>query len=375
MSLIVDSHEDLAWNILSFGRDYTRSAYETRRLEQGGAAVIHNDDTLLGWPEYQQAQVAVIFSTLFSTPARWAYEWETLVYRTPQEAHAQYRRQLDVYQRLTGDHPDKFHLLTTKAGGTGELGVRQVLALTAMAVGTLLALDVLDLSSLVSAMLGAAGVFGLAVGFGLRDIVENYLAGVLLSLRSPFTIGDWISVSGAEGSVVRLTSRELVLMTIEGNHTRVPNASVFKSIIVNFSRNPLRRFSVSYSPAPGADAEAMRKAGLAVLREMRGVLDDPAPFVQTGGTWPGLLIIFIGWMDQRQDDFIAVQSEAARLVNLALERVDRGEEVGQALLESARNAATGRSGELDRQIALDLATGEASFLPPDAKDSQAKDIS
>jgi small-conductance mechanosensitive channel len=252
---------------------------------------------------------------------------------------------------------------------------RQVLALTAVVVGVLLALDVLNLSSMLSAMLGAAGVFGLAVGFGLRDIVENYLAGVLLSLRSPFTIGDWISVSGAEGTVIRLTSRELVLMTIEGNHTRVPNASVFKSIIVNFSRNPLRRFSVSYSPAPGADAEAMRKAGLAVLREMRGVLDDPAPFVQTGGTWPGLLIIFIGWMDQRQDDFIAVQSEAARLVNLALERVGRGEEVGQALLESARNAATGRSGELDRQIALDLATGEASFLPPNAKDSQAKDIS
>ncbi len=113
MTWIVDSHEDLAWNILSFGRDYTRSAYETRRLEQGSPTVAHNGETLLGWPEYQQAQVAVIFCTLFSTPARWAYAWETLVYRTPQEAQRQYRQQLDLYHRLTGDHPDKFYLLTS----------------------------------------------------------------------------------------------------------------------------------------------------------------------------------------------------------------------------------------------------------------------
>ncbi|MFZ5820686.1 MAG: dipeptidase [Chloroflexota bacterium] len=130
MSLIVDSHQDLAWNILSFGRDYTRSAYETRRLEQGSPAAMYNGDTLLGWPEYQQAQVAVIFSTLFSTPARWSYEWETLVYHTPQEAHAQYRRQLDAYQRLADDHPDKFRLLTS-ASTLDEMLARQQTALSA----------------------------------------------------------------------------------------------------------------------------------------------------------------------------------------------------------------------------------------------------
>lgn len=110
---IVDSHEDLAWNILSFGRDYTLSAHETRRIEQGSLTVARNGDTLLGWPEYQQAQVAVIFSTLFSSPARRAREWETFAYRTPQEAQRQYRQQLDLYHRLTDDYPDKFYLLTS----------------------------------------------------------------------------------------------------------------------------------------------------------------------------------------------------------------------------------------------------------------------
>lgn len=113
MPLIVDSHQDLAWNILSFGRDYTRSVYETRQIEKGGATVVHNGDTLLGWPEYQQGEVAVIFATLFSTPARWAFDWETYFYKDAREAQGQYRKQLDIYQKLTDDHSDKFHLITS----------------------------------------------------------------------------------------------------------------------------------------------------------------------------------------------------------------------------------------------------------------------
>jgi membrane dipeptidase len=110
---IVDSHQDLAWNILAFGRDYTRSAHETRRLEKDGLTVERNGDTLLGWPEYQQGEVAVIFATLFSTPARWAYDWETYFYKEPQEADRHYRQQMDLYRRLTDDHPDKFRFISS----------------------------------------------------------------------------------------------------------------------------------------------------------------------------------------------------------------------------------------------------------------------
>lgn len=111
MPPIVDSHQDLAWNILSFGRDYLRSVEETRRIEKGGLTVERNGDTLLGWPEYQQGKIVVIFATLFSTPARWAYEWETYNYKTFEEAKRQYRQQMDLYERLTDDHPDKFRLI------------------------------------------------------------------------------------------------------------------------------------------------------------------------------------------------------------------------------------------------------------------------
>ena len=115
MPLIVDSHQDLAWNILSFGRDYSRSALETRRIEKDSLTVEHNGDTLLGWPEYQQGNVAVVFATLFSTPARWAYDWETYSYHEPKEADRQYRQQMDIYHRLTDDHPDKFCFISSRS--------------------------------------------------------------------------------------------------------------------------------------------------------------------------------------------------------------------------------------------------------------------
>jgi membrane dipeptidase len=112
--LIVDSHQDLAWNMLTFGRDYTRSAEETRRREAGNQAPIHNGDSLLGWPDYQRGQVAFVFATLFATPARHKLgDWETLAYANFNQAYASYSAQLDAYHRLTEEHPDKFQLVQT----------------------------------------------------------------------------------------------------------------------------------------------------------------------------------------------------------------------------------------------------------------------
>jgi hypothetical protein len=59
--IIVDAHEDLAWNILTFKRDYTHSASETRKNEQDTIAPQVNGDTLLGWQDYQRGKVAVVF--------------------------------------------------------------------------------------------------------------------------------------------------------------------------------------------------------------------------------------------------------------------------------------------------------------------------
>jgi len=105
MHLIVDAHEDLAWNALTFGRDCTRSALVTRQAEQRSAAPSHNGHTLLGLSEYLQGHIAVIFSTLFAAPLRRRLgDWDTQAYADSQQAHRLYAAQLDYYERLADDH-------------------------------------------------------------------------------------------------------------------------------------------------------------------------------------------------------------------------------------------------------------------------------
>jgi len=115
--LIVDAHEDLAWNVLTFGRDYTRSASEIRHHEREtrSPAPQHNGDTLLGWDDYQQGQVGIVFGTLFAAPARKSMgTWDHFTYQNPEEAHRKYMSMLDVYHQWTDEHPDKFKLIQTQ---------------------------------------------------------------------------------------------------------------------------------------------------------------------------------------------------------------------------------------------------------------------
>jgi len=114
--LIIDGHEDLAYNMLAHGRDYTRAATETRRLEQEAVQRGEKEDTLLGWPDYQRGRVALVFATLFASPARLSHgEPDSLDYQDARQAKHNYRQQLDLYHRLVDEHPDKFRLVQTRA--------------------------------------------------------------------------------------------------------------------------------------------------------------------------------------------------------------------------------------------------------------------
>lgn len=116
MNLIVDAHQDLAWNMLTFGRDYRLSAAQTRLREAEGPVPLRNGNTLLGWEDYQRGQIAIIFSTLFASPlARRFDDWETECYNSPAEAHSRYSRQLFLYRWLVEESPEFFRLLNSRA--------------------------------------------------------------------------------------------------------------------------------------------------------------------------------------------------------------------------------------------------------------------
>ena len=112
MHLIIDAHQDLAWNMATFGRDYSKSAYETRQAEANTPIPEFNGDTMLGYPEFQDGKVAVVFGTLFASPARQEkHAWESQTYKDFGQADRLYRSQLDLYYQLSDTHPDKFKLI------------------------------------------------------------------------------------------------------------------------------------------------------------------------------------------------------------------------------------------------------------------------
>jgi len=186
--------------------------------------------------------------------------------------------------------------------------------------GIVIALDMLGAGALLGAVLGGAGVIGLALGFAMRDTVENYVASLMLSLRQPFRPNDHVLIDDLEGRVIRLTSRATVLMTLEGNHLRVPNAQVFKAVILNYTRNPQRRFDFELGIDADDDPRAAMKLGSEVLGSLAFVLDEPAPGARiTNVGDSNIAICFLGWIDQSQADWHKSRSLAIAAVKSALE--------------------------------------------------------
>jgi small conductance mechanosensitive channel len=143
--------------------------------------------------------------------------------------------------------------------------------------GLTLGLWILDLTHAVLSILGLAGVVGLAVGFAFRDITENFIASILLGVRRPFRIGDYVQVASQSGVVKSLNTRATVLVTLEGNHVRIPNNIIYKEIMINSSASASTRGNfdviVPYEVSTAAAQEAINRA----LREQEGILTDPPP--------------------------------------------------------------------------------------------------
>lgn len=191
--------------------------------------------------------------------------------------------------------------------------------------GLVIALDMLGAGALLGAVLGGAGVIGLALGFAMRDTVENYVASLMLSLRQPFRANDHVMIDDLEGRIIRLTSRATIMMTLDGNHLRIPNGQVFKAVILNFTTNPQRRFDFELGIDADDDPNAARHLGRETLRALPFVLDDPAPearIVNVGDS--NIVIQYLGWIDQREADWNRARSRSIAAVKTALEEAGFG---------------------------------------------------
>ena len=198
--------------------------------------------------------------------------------------------------------------------------LRQLVRAGFLIAGIVVALDIVGAGALLGTVLGAAGIIGLAVGFGVRDTIENFVSSVMLSLRQPFRPNDLVEVDGELGHVIRLTSRATVLLSLDGNHVRIPNAVVFKSKIRNYTRQPARRFDFELGVDAATDLVQAVKVGVGALERLDFVLDEPAAqaWVETVGD-SSVVIRYMGWVDQTVTDYWVARGEAIRVTKLALD--------------------------------------------------------
>lgn len=209
--------------------------------------------------------------------------------------------------------------------------LEKIVLVLVVLVGLFLFLRITGLSRMAVTLAGGTGLVGLIIGFAFREIAENFLASILISLQRPFRIGDTIEIAGHLGVVRKVTTRDTVLMDFDGNHVQIPNATVYKGTIRNYTANPNRRLAFTVGIGYDASVTAAQDVALNVLRAHSAVLEEPEPLVlveQLGAATIQIRVYF--WIDGQRHSILKVRSSVMRLVMRALE------DAGVSLPDEAR---------------------------------------
>jgi small-conductance mechanosensitive channel len=195
-----------------------------------------------------------------------------------------------------------------------------VIGVPVFLLGLYIVLQALGLTRLALTILGGTGLAGLVVGIAFQDIMENFLASILISTRQPFRSGDRITVCGHTGIVQQVTTRGTVLLALDGNYIQIPNSTIYKSTIVNYTANPRSRIDFSVGIGYEEEIKGVQTIILDVLRQHPVVLPQPESLVlvdRLGAATVNLTVFF--WMDVNAHEPLKVRSSVIRLVKRALD--------------------------------------------------------
>jgi len=159
-----------------------------------------------------------------------------------------------------------------------------------------------------SALLGAAGVFGIAIGFASQTSVSNIISGIFLISEKPFEIGDYIKVGNCEGTIHSIDLLSIKLNTRDNRFIRVPNETMIKSEVINYNRYPTRRVNLEFPVSFETELEPF----IALLKEVANQatlsLKEKEPFISvTGFGDSGYSILFGVWC--KSDNYFALRDE------------------------------------------------------------------
>jgi small conductance mechanosensitive channel len=156
------------------------------------------------------------------------------------------------------------------------------------------------------------GVLLLAVAFAFQDIASSFFAGLLITVRQPFQVGDLIETNGVMGTASEMNLRTTELRTFEGTTVRIPNKRIFQAPLVNYTQLGKRRVHIEGAVALETDAPAAREAGIAAVSRLS--LRDPdreVEFYWNRFTGNGMAFSIYCWIDfQKEHDYRIARSEA-----------------------------------------------------------------
>lgn len=190
-------------------------------------------------------------------------------------------------------------------------------------VGLSFVFKILGLSGITASILAGAGITAFIVGFALRDIGENFLAGILMAFKRPFRVGDFVESGAIRGRVVALNIRDTQLKTPDGKDVFVPNANIIKNPLINYTIDGFLRFDFVVGVPSGADQELVMQEMEAAVAGITGVVKNRRKIaIFVSGIAPGRLDLTVSfWIDtfKSKETSDAIRSNVIRAVQKVLE--------------------------------------------------------
>ena len=187
-------------------------------------------------------------------------------------------------------------------------------------IGLLIALVIAIPSFKASQLVNVLGLSSVAFGFAFRDILQNFLAGILILLSEPFRIGDQIKINDFEGTVKEIQTRATFIDTYDGRTVVIPNSNLFTNSVTVNTANEKRRLQYDIGIGYGDDIANAKKILLRVMEENSDVLKEPAPdalVVDLAGSSVNIRIRY--WIaPPRQTDVLHTQDKVLEKVKEAI---------------------------------------------------------
>lgn len=169
-------------------------------------------------------------------------------------------------------------------------------------------------------LMAGLGITSIALGFAFKDILQNFLAGILILWRQPFKVGDEIRAGEHEGVVEEINSRSTRIKTFTGEQAVVPNAEIYTSTILVRTAYEARRVRFVVSIDYGDSIEEAKSVIRRVLESSEGVLKVPDPWVHVVEFAPsGVNLAVYFWVEPHQANLLKVSDRVATGIKLALD--------------------------------------------------------